>query len=305
MNVFSYKYYYIGIVDQSEGPKMSLLGEHPVRNSLLAVGALGTSAVVGVALGGVHSARYILEHEATVNQGTGTVTTVYKMPRKDCYGGYDTGIKGAKAELDGKKFFGVGKVSQTFNGSISNIVCNTGVDGQITIDTAKHTAAVTVPPEALTTIVFQTSPDDPNAWTSDFGVLAGVKRNFDTFVKTLPGGIDAKGSDETESKVRGWALSGAYKLSSEQCGAAAGPYVMPIIQSGIKQQVADNSKLYGSTEIPAENVTVNTPTSVAFRNQYSDQFDKLQKDLESHGVTLTVGTSGTCMPATDVEVQNR
>ncbi len=245
--------------------------------TMIAAGA-ATLALGGLGL--AHNFFGSIKTETTLTAGEGALKSTFALD-KECYGGYVNEVKGAKAEIN-KKIFGIGttfKASETFNGDVTSEICNTGIDGEMVVDKKTHQTTVTIPATAFETTVYQTNPSDAKAWTSDNGAAVAIMKNFGNAVKVLPGGVDVKGGDELSSKLRGWALLSAYELSSKGCGTTAWPHIKDAYAAKIKDKVVANNNTFSDIQITPQEVTVNLPDSVAFKNQYESQFADLQSKL--------------------------
>ena len=268
-------------------------GDHPERGALglrsfnelrklypTLVGAAVLGAVVGVA--GFFHSKEIIKTETHISAGEGALKSTFELD-KECYGGYVNEVKGAKAEINKKLFGKIGttfKASETFNGDITSEVCNTGVDGEMIVDSKTHKTTVTIPATAFETTVYQTNPADTKAWTSDNGAAVAIMKNFGNTVKVLPGGLDVKAGDELSSKLRGWALLSAYELSSKGCGKTAWPHIKDGYADKIKEKVVTNNNTFNKDiQITPDDVTVNLPDTIAFKNQYEAQFTDIQSKL--------------------------
>jgi hypothetical protein len=264
-----------------------------IGRTVLAAAILGTA----LAVAGWFLAQTIIQKEVKITAGEGMLKEVFIMPPKECHGGYINAVSGTKAEVNMKihvPFTPVEvpttfRASEGFTGDVTDEVCNTGINGQKTVDTKNHKITIDIPPEALQTTVYQTNPADAKAWTSDNGMAVAIMKNAGNVIKTLPAGLDLKAGDELQAKLRGWALLSAYDLSTKGCGNTAWPHLKPLYAVEIKKGIVDqNNSALGATKITLEDVTVNLPDKVGFKNQYEEQFAAIQDKLVKSGVNFTM-----------------
>lgn len=262
-------------------------------------------------LGIVHAWRGATETDVALNGGKGTVTNVYVMPPKECHGGYDAKIEGAKAEINTRIKLGglriptTVRASETFNGTIANQVCNTGINGTEVINKQTHHVTVTIGKEALTTMVFQKNPADPNAFTADNGIGVALYKNLANNVKTLPGGVDVKGPDQLQNRLRGWALLEAFDTSSQACGETAWKYLRSPYAEEIKKDVVAKNNTYADYKITEQDVTVAVPETVDLATQYGPQLHRTKDALREQNINITNVSAKECKPSAALQAPVR
>ncbi len=253
------------------------------------------SAAGALILGGTNNVRGLadVEKSVAVAGGKGVLEEVYPL-KEECHGGYRSRVEGAKAGINHKfKIFGAtiptsASASETFNGRVTNDVCNTGIAGKQRINTKTGHVTVTIPPEAFVTKVYQTDPTDPNAFTSDNGLEMALRKNLANLVKTLPGGLDVKGPDQTASWLRGLAVLGAFETASKACGEKAWQFMRDNYADSIADDiVADANRYRPDRPIDRQDVTVHLPETIRFEHQYGDQLRRTEEQLAGKGVTIT------------------
>lgn len=260
---------------------------------MIAAGLAG-SIVVGGAV--VHEIFSGVEKEKTIVSKGGQLKSVFVMEEKECHGGYIATVN-AKSELNIKKkipFTNIKvpttlRASEEFTGDVTNEVCNTGVDGERVTDLDTGKIHITIPAEAFTTTVYETNPADAKAWKSDNGFGAAMMKNIGNLVKVLPGGVDAKGGDQLQAKLRGEAKTAAYEVSAKSCGVKAWDILRQPYAEEIKESVVrENNQAIGAKQITEADVTVDLPEKIEFDTQYTKQFEDMQIAAKKHGVNFTL-----------------
>jgi len=278
--------------------------------------AAALAAVLAIA--GADGALNALEGSPTVTTeaGEASVTRVFSMPPKECHGGYDVEVNGAKAKINKAiPILPDNWASIEFNGKVTAEVCNSSDPNKsaytvVIMDKGddRHVTA-TLAPDAFTTTIYQTNPTDAGAYKYDNSIVGAAVENFSNFAKSIPVGVEMTGADAVQNTLRGLALEQAFADASGACGATAWEPLRPIYEEQLVSQVVDNNNLYADQahQITADDVTVNTPepSQIQFETQYSDDLEKIEKDFNDDGLTLTAASvsMANCTLNTNMQVQ--
>lgn len=251
----------------------------PDRMKKFAAGAV----LVAMMVGGASVAGFVsrlknevsIDSQTRIDPGKAELTAVYPIAPNTCYGVYQDQVTGAKAEVPHSlDIFGATipttlNVSSTFTGSVTSEVCTTGVAGSIVRPDSSH-AVLTVPAGSFNTIVYPTDPTH-SLVVAGGGLLTQEINNFFNLAKLLPN-VTSTPPDDMYSALSGQAQLAAFAVSSKSCGKQAWPLLKTVYAKQVAQQVATQDG------IPVENVTVNLPDAISFKDQY---YAKEQKVLGS------------------------
>ena len=264
------------------------------------IGAAAIAGFVGAGLGLVHTV--IGNEKLGLNGGEQAIVSTYAMPADTCYGGYDTYVKDAAANIDMGLFSGSERV--TFSGTITNLVCSTGMaDAPAIIDPASHRVTITVPADSLNTIVYETQPVSSNFHRENSftkTALNDVVANWNVIASQLPSGPQLNAQDDLDSRLTGWARLAAFSTSTQACGIKAWPDFQAKFESSVKIDEAKYLNTAQNLILPVgsphhdytpEDIVVKSPATVAFKNQYTKQLQGMVDQLSNNGVTLANGAA--------------
>jgi hypothetical protein len=285
----------------------------------------GTFAGFGIAMASVLGAGTLAGGWLKDNIGTedsvaarapqAVVTKTYPLPPKACDFGYDTAVTNSTVAYNKKLKIGTYSIpttisaSETFNGTIKNMLCNTTDPGQevVTFDPNKNTLSVKFQgsSQPFDVVVSQADPTDPNAYTPHNGFLMAqfknAANNLDAlglapFVAShLPNGDNiTQGPNRLDNFLRGEALMGAYAVSSEACGKSAYAKLLPQMQQHIGDVAFHTFQTFNvdpaeKAKLTREHVTVSMPSpdGVVMHDQYAGRSNNDRQRLAAAGINFS------------------
>ncbi len=262
----------------------------------VAAGIAITSLVTGSAgLGFVHSLRHEVGSSVTLDGGEGVVVSTYVMPPTECHGGYVTRVTGATATrgltIHGADIPGAW-ARETYSGDIVTQVCNrsTAEKAVRKVDHDNHKISITIPADAMSTIVFEKDPTQSKSTPQDGFAFARFTNDLNTF-NSLPLGLKIDTSNDLHSWLGGVARLSAYNTASHACSDKAWPMLQPLYNAEIQKDEANNANQFlfpGEKPYAPSDVSISTPTEMNVENQYGSRLTEISDQLKADGVTLDV-----------------
>lgn len=278
---------------------------------------VGGAALFGLGLW--HGMMDRIDVAESADGGRGTIEDVYTLPPKECHGGYDVMIEGARGRLHVEADLKIYTqelldAHMTFNGKMTAEVCNASdpelaqAQLEITTENGERKIEATIAPEALTTTVYATNPEQVvNVWGGNVVTMAGD--TFANIVKALPGDLDIRSMDKMQSRLAGLAFLAAAKTTSEACG----PQAWELLREPYAQQVAEGIVAHYNVDrehpISIDDVTVNVPEAdqVKFTTQYTDQLNDKKEEMEKQNISWSAPdvSESDCEAAPNIQVEDR
>lgn len=263
--------------------------------ALLTAATIGGAALFGLGMGAGDYARRnpVLTTHEQVQGGHGTVTYAGNLAiPESCYSVFESDIQDVKATYNQTvklPFIGTipttNSASTTFNGNLTNKVCNPMMDLKVVYSNGK--ANVTLPLNELTTDVYRTDPLS-TPFTHDNGFVMALRRNTENGENVIPG-VKANGVNVLYGKLDDYAELSADEISTKVCGPKAWPYLQPLYMKDIKNQlIKEASRWQTGLNITASDITINTIGEIKMTNQYEKQLQDLHSANGGNDINVTI-----------------
>lgn len=263
--------------------------------TFLAAAAIGGAGFLGLGLGAGDNALHnqVLRTEERVTGGHGTITEIKNLAVPEtCFSVFESQIEGVKATSNQTvtlpfigSFSYTNSASSTFDGNLTNKVCNPMMDLKVVYSNGK--ANVTLPLNNFTTDVYRSDPTSTPFRHGNGFWMAG-RRNIENSENVIPGN-KANNVNALIGKLDAYAELSADEISTKVCGPKAWPYLQPMYTKAIKNQLINEaSRWQTGKNITANDITINTTGEIKMTNQYEKQLQDMRSGSDGNDISVTL-----------------